>query len=83
VPAGLDRVRRWRDACLAHPAAQQVSREEVVKAYYDYARGAGNGALPEGRQVSSFAFAPHWSTRPWPPREKYGPGATDAELGLV
>jgi glutathione S-transferase len=83
VPAGLHRVRRWRDACLAHPAAQQVSREEVVKAYYDYARGSGNGALPEGRQVSSFAFAPHWSTRPWPPREKYGPGATDAELGLV
>jgi glutathione S-transferase len=76
-------VRRWRDACLAHPAARQVSREEVVKCYYDYARGFGNGALPEGRRVSSFAFAPHWSERPWPPRDKYRPGAGDAALGLA
>lgn len=83
LPPGLDRVRHWRDACLAHPAAQQVSREEVVKAYYDYARGAGNGALPEGRRVSSFAFEPHWSARPWPPRDKYRPGADDATLGLA
>ena len=80
---GFERVRRWRDACLAHPAAQQVSREEVVKAYYDYARGAGNGALLPGRTRSSFVFEPNWRSRPWPPRDKYGPGATDAELGLV
>jgi glutathione S-transferase len=77
------RVRRWRDACLAHPAAQQVTREEIVKLYYDYAHGAGNGALLPGRQQSSFAFDPHWSLRPWPPREKYGSHATDAELGLT
>jgi glutathione S-transferase len=77
------RLRRWRDACLAHPAAQQVSREEVVKVYYDYAKGKGNGALPEGRRVSSFAFSPHWSERPWPPRDKYGHSASDAELGLL
>lgn len=83
LPPELDRVHRWRKACLAHPAARQVGREEVVKAYYDYARGAGNGALPEGRRVSSFAFEPHWSTRPWPPRDKYRPGATDAALGLA
>ncbi|HEX2256106.1 MAG TPA: glutathione S-transferase family protein [Afifellaceae bacterium] len=57
---GFDRVRRWRDACLAHPAAQQVSREEIVKSYYDYAKGAGNGALLPGRRLSSFAFEPHW-----------------------
>lgn len=81
--SGFERVRRWRDACLAHPAAQQVGREEVVKAYYDYARGAGNGALLPGRTRSSFVFTPHWRERPWPPRDKYGPGATDAELGLV
>jgi len=54
-----------------------------VKAYYDYALGAGNGALPKARAVSSFVFTPHWSQRPWPPREKYGRSATDAELGLV
>lgn len=79
---GFDRVRRWRDACLAHPAAQQVSREEVVKLYYDYALGAGNGALPPDRMISSFAFEPHWSKRPWPPRDKFAP-ATDGDLGLV
>lgn len=80
---GYERVKRWRAACLAYPAAQQVSAEEVVKVYYDYARGSGNGALPEGRTRSSFAFEPDWRVRPWPPKDKYGPGATDAELGLL
>jgi glutathione S-transferase len=77
------RVARWREACLAHPAAQQVSREEIVKLYYDYSRGAGNGALPEGRSVSSFTFEPPWQERPWPPKDKWGTGANDAALGLV
>jgi glutathione S-transferase len=77
------RVRRWRDACRAHAAAQQVTREEIVKLYYDYALGAGNGALPAGRSRSSFAFEPHWSKRPWPPRDKYGRPASDRELGLA
>jgi glutathione S-transferase len=80
---GYGRAKRWREACLAHPAAQQVSAEEVVKAYYDYARGSGNGALPDGRTRSTFAFEPHWRARPWPPKDKYGPGATDSELGLL
>lgn len=77
------RVRAWRDACLSHPAAQQVSEEEIVKVYYDYSRNAGNGALLPGRERSSFVFEPHWRERPWPPREKYGPIATDRELGLL
>lgn len=77
------RVARWRQACLEHPAAQQVTREEIVKLYYDYAMGAGNGVLCEGRSVSSFAFAPHWKERPWPPADKYALQATDAELGLA
>jgi glutathione S-transferase len=77
------RVRGWRDACLAHPAAQQVSREQVVKLYYDYAKGAGNGALLPGRARSSFVFDPDWSARPWPPQDKYGHDLTDAELGLA
>ncbi len=77
------RVRAWRDACVAHPAAQQVSREEIVKLYYDYALGVGNGALPPGRERSSFVFEPHWRERPMPPRETYGRAASDAELGLV
>jgi glutathione S-transferase len=82
IPAELARVRRWRDACLAHPAAQQVTREEIVKVYYDYAKGSGNGALLAGRKHSSFAFEPHWSKRPWPPRDKYGTSASDEDLGL-
>lgn len=77
-----DRVRAWREACLAHPDAQQVSREEIVKLYYDYAQGAGNGALLPGRQRSSFVFEPHWRERPWPPRGKYGAVASDQALGL-
>jgi glutathione S-transferase len=77
------RVRRWREACLAHSATGQVSRDEIVKLYYDYARGAGNGALLPGRSRSSFVFEPHWSTRPMPPRDKYGASASDAELGLA
>lgn len=83
LPDRLARVRRWRDACLEHPAAQQVTREEIVKVYYDYAKGLGNAALPPGRTRSSFAFEPHWSKRPWPPADKYGVSATDAELGLL
>lgn len=77
------RVARWREACLAHPAAQQVSREQIVKLYYDYAKGVGNGALPPGRTRSSFVFEPHWSKRPWPPRDKYNVGASDEELALI
>ena len=80
---GFARVARWREACLAHPAAQQVGFDEIVKLYYDYAVGSGNGALPEGRTVSSFTFSPDWRDRPMPPRDKYDRIATDAELGLV
>lgn len=79
----FSRVRLWRDACLAHPLAQQITKEEIVKVYYDYARGFGNGALPPGRRVSSFVFEPHWSERPWPPKDKYRTGATDLEVGLT
>ena len=81
--AGFERVRRWRAACLEHPAAQQVSREEILKLYYDYAVGTGNGAVPPGRARSSFVSAPHWRQRPWPPQDKYSRIASDAELGLA
>jgi glutathione S-transferase len=76
------RVRKWIDACILHPAAQQVTREQIVKLYYDYAKGAGNGTLLPGRERSSFAFEPDWRTRPWPPKRKYEYSATDEELGL-
>ena len=81
--AAFDRVRSWVQACVTHPAAQQVCREEIVKLYADYAQGAGNGALPAGRQRSSFVFEPGWRQRPWPPRDKYGAVPGDAELGLL
>ena len=85
LPAGkdYDRVRAWRDACMAHPATAQVTAEEIIKLYYDYALGAGNGALPEGRAVSSFVFEHSWQSRPMPPKDKYAGTATDSELGLV
>ena len=65
------------------PAAQQVSREEIVKLYYDYALGAGNGSLPPGRTRSSFVFEPDFRMRPWPPADKYGQPASDRALGLL
>ncbi len=79
----FSRVAHWQSACLEHPAAQQVSRDQIIKLYYDYAVGIGNGALPEGRQRSSFVFEPHWRQRPMPPRDKYDRIASDAELGLL
>ena len=77
------RVRKWREACLKHPSAQQVSFDEIVKLYYDYAKGAGNGALLEGRSLSSFTFESDWRDRPMPPKDKYGHSASDKELGLI
>lgn len=79
----LARVRAWEQACLSHPAAQQVTREQVIKLYADYAQGVGNGALPPGRQVSSFALDPPWDQRPWPARDKYAAPPDDAALGLL
>ena len=77
------RVKRWVEVCMAHPATQQVTSEEIIKLYYDYAKGAGNGALLPDRTKSSFVFVPHWRTRPMPPKDKYVTNATDAELGLI
>ena len=79
----FDRVRQWQDACIEHPAAHQVSYDQIVKLYYDYALGAGNGALVDGRAVSSFVFEPDWPNRPMPPRDKYEGTASDADLGLI
>lgn len=85
LPEGpeYDRVRRWREACLADPHVGQVAYDQIVKLYYDYAKGVGNGALPDGRRRSSFVFDPDWSLRPMPPADKYGYAASDAELGLL
>ena len=83
IPAPLKRVQRWRDACLAHPAAQHRSHEELIKLYYDYSQGGGNGRIPEGRRVSSFTLDAPWQGRPWPPLDKWGHAASDEELGLM
>jgi glutathione S-transferase len=83
VPAALSRVLAWREACVTHPATQHRSHEELMKLYYDYSQGGGNGRIPEGRAISSFSPACDWRTRPMPPRDKWGHAATDAELGLV
>lgn len=77
------RVSQWIEACISHPSAQQVTKEEIVKLYYDYAKGAGDGAVLPGRSHSSFVFQPDWKDRPWPPKDKYGHSASDEELGLI
>lgn len=83
VPARLTRVLEWRAACVAHPAAQHRSKEELLKLYYDYSQGGGNGRIPDGRRISSFTPDSDWRTRPMPPRDKWGHAASDAELGLT
>ncbi|MCW2393974.1 MULTISPECIES: glutathione S-transferase family protein [unclassified Sphingobium] len=83
VPAQFDRALRWRAACVAHPAAQHRSHEELIKLYYDYSQGGGNGRIPEGRAVSSLSPDFDWRKRPMPPRDKWGRPATDKELGLA
>ena len=85
LPEGkeYDRVRIWREACLADPHVRQVQFDQIVKLYYDYAKGAGNGALVNGRKVSSFVFEPRWQDRPMPPADKYNVSATDERLGLL
>jgi len=83
VPAHLERVLRWREACVAHPAAQGRTHEELIKLYYDYSQGGGNGRIPEGRSISSFTPDVDWRSRPMPPRDKWGHAASDAELGLI
>lgn len=82
IPDALGRVRGWHAACLAHPAAQSREVEEILKLYYDYTRDVGGGALVPGRSKSSFAMDRPWAARPMPPRDKWGEGATDQELGL-
>ncbi len=50
LPEGPEyaRAAKWRAACLARREAQQVSHDEIVKLYYDYAVGSGNGGLAGG-----------------------------------
>jgi len=76
------RVRKWRDACISHAATQQVTKEQIAKVCYDYAKGAGNGALLSGRTRLSFALEPDWRARPWPPKNNCEHSAMDEERGL-
>ncbi|WP_373049310.1 glutathione S-transferase family protein [Vulgatibacter sp.] len=68
--AAYERVRRWRDAILAHPVIGQtgVSDDDFIKLYADYAQGYGNAQLPPGAERSSFDLAVPLHERPMPPR---------------
>lgn len=70
LPAdGFARIRRWRDACLAHPLVVSTGMpgEDFIKLYADYALGYGNGAVPTGHERSSFDFGWKLADRPMPP----------------
>lgn len=77
------RVITWMNACLDDDVCAGVSEEEIVKAYYDYALGFGNGLIPAGRTKSSFSLFPSWKFRPMPPKAKYEESASDKDLGLL
>jgi len=83
VPAHLKRVQKWMEACVHHPAAQHRTHDDLIKLYYDYSQGGGNGRIPEGRRVSSFTIDVAPPARPMPPRDKWSHAATDKELGLA
>lgn len=65
----FDRVRKWRDACLAEPlvAKTGMAAEDFIKLYYDYSLGCGDGAIPPGRERSSFDLGVPLAERPLPP----------------
>ena len=73
---GTARVRRWRDACLAHPLVIRtgMSAGDFIKLYADYALGYGNGSVPDGREKSSFDFGWPLAERPVPPVPDWLPG---------
>ncbi|MGG5811354.1 glutathione S-transferase family protein [Falsiroseomonas sp. CW058] len=62
------RVRRWRDALLAHPlvVATGMPAGDFIRLYEDYALGHGNGAVPPGRERSSFDLSIPLASRPLP-----------------
>lgn len=64
------RVRRWRDAALAHDLvrATGMGDDDYVKLYADYARGIGNGKVPPGAAASSFDLTRPLAERALPPR---------------
>jgi glutathione S-transferase len=72
----------WAEVAFA-PMFKRLWFLELMKLYYDYSQGGGNGRIPEGRKVSSFTLVPHWRERPMPPRDKWGVAATDVQLGLI
>lgn len=65
-----DRVRRYRDACLAEPLVRRTGMpdEDFIKLYFDYSLGYGDGKVPSGRDRSSFDLDLPLSDRPLPPR---------------
>jgi len=70
APAHLTRVASWREAVAAHPSvrATSLSAEHYIKLYADYSLGYSNGAVPAGRERSSFDFSVPLDQRPMPPR---------------
>jgi glutathione S-transferase len=74
---GTARVRRWRDACLAHPLVIRTGmpKDDFIKLYADYALGFGNGAVPPGKEKSSFDFTWKLADRPMPPVPDWVPQA--------
>lgn len=65
---GLRHVPAWREAVLGHPAVQRtgMSPADYIKLYEDYAFGCSNGAIPEGKTISSFDLSIPLAERPVP-----------------
>lgn len=72
LPEGAEyaRVRRFRDALLAHPAVQTTGlpADDFIKLYYDYSRGYGNGSTASEDERSSLDMSVPLAERPMPPQ---------------
>lgn len=75
----LERVQRWRSALRDHPVVRATSLpdEDYIKLYADYALGYGNGAVPAGRERSSFDLGIPLSARPMPEKRSAAGAASN------
>ncbi len=66
----FERVRRWRESCLAHPLAKALMMPEdhIIKLYYSHSQGWGAGRLPPKGQENSLDPSIPYDERPMPPR---------------
>ena len=73
-------TRCWASRAVARGVRPTALAEKGFAAAIAELLAEVHRVLAPGGRVG--VFEPDWRERPWPPRDKYGHGATDDELGL-